>query len=174
MAYQQIEYPKDKKAFYPLLCAQLRLYTDGAPTPEAALANAAAVLKAAFPGVNWAGFYLSDGQRLVLGPFQGQPAVMEIAFGQGVCGAAFREKKAQVVADVHRFAGHIACDCDSLSELVVPVFDRDGEVLGVIDMDSPEPGYFTLEDAEGMRAAAEVLAPHAEAARRAVKRAGGA
>ena len=162
MAYQEISYPAKKDAFYDLLQEQLRQYTTEAPNPVSALANAAAVLRAAFPDVNWVGFYLVSGERLVLGPFQGNPAVMEIGFGQGVCGTAWREKRAQVVQDVHCFAGHIACDCSSVSELVVPVFGSDGQVLGVIDIDSPIPGRFDESDAKGIGEAAKIIAPYLE------------
>jgi L-methionine (R)-S-oxide reductase len=159
MSYIDIEYPADKIAFYKLLEEQLQLYTAAAPNPVAALANAAAVLRAAFSDINWAGFYLSSGERLVLGPFQGKPAVMEIGFGLGVCGTAWREKKTQVVSDVHCFTGHIACDCSSRAELVVPIFSQDHDVLGVIDMDSAQPGRFDEADAERLARAAELLAP---------------
>jgi L-methionine (R)-S-oxide reductase len=159
MAYHEIDYPTEKQAFYQLLCEQLNEYTDGAPNPMAALANASAVLCEAFREINWVGFYLVQGDRLVLGPFQGKPAVMAIDAGQGVCGAAWREKKTQVVADVHCFVGHIACDCSSVSEIVVPVFGKDHQVLGVIDIDSPLTGRFNEEDAAGLSLAAEIVAP---------------
>ncbi len=159
MAYREIAYPEEKGAFYRLLCDQMRLYTGGAPTPEAALANASAVLKAAFADANWVGFYLSDGRRLVLGPFQGRPAVMEIGFDQGVCGAAVLERRAQAVGDVRCFEGHIACDCGSRSELALPVFGPAGEILGVIDIDSPRLDRFVPEDARGMEEVARLLAP---------------
>lgn len=158
MAYQEITYPAEKDAFYELLQEQLLKYTKEAPNPVSALANAASVLHAAFSDVNWIGFYLVSGERLVLGPFQGKPAVMAIGFGQGVCGAAWRDKKAQVVRDVHCFTGHIACDCSSVSEIVVPVFGSDGQVLGVIDIDSPIPGRFDEADAKGLGEAAEIVA----------------
>lgn len=158
MSYIDIEYPSDKSAFYKLLTEQLQIYTAAAPTPTAALANAAAVLHAALTDINWVGFYLVSGSRLFLGPFQGKPATMEIGIDQGVCGAAWREKQAQVVKDVHCFVGHIACDCSSSSELVVPVFSSDGEVLGVIDIDSTVPGRFDEADAAGLALANDLLA----------------
>jgi len=158
MAYQIIEYPIEKQAFYHLLKEQLILYTKDAVNSVSALANASAILHAAFSGINWVGFYLVRDGRLALGPFQGKPAVMVIAYGQGVCGGAWSAKKTQVVKDVHCFTGHIACDLTSVSEIVVPVFGPDNEVLGVIDIDSPLPGRFDEEDAEGLRIAAEIIA----------------
>jgi len=162
MAYHDIEYPAEKGAFYNLLKKQLILYTEEAENPVSALANASAVLSAAFSDINWVGFYLVSGERLVLGPFQGKPAVTEIGFGQGVCGGAWSEKRIQVVKDVHCFIGHIACDCTSVSEIVIPVFGSDNEVLGVIDIDSPLPGRFDEDDAEGLGMAAEILASYME------------
>ena len=164
MAYQIIEYPVEKQAFYNLLKEQLILYTENAIDPVSALANASAVLHAAFSGINWVGFYLVRGERLLLGPFQGKPAVMEIGYGQGVCGGAWSAKKTQVVKDVHCFSGHIACDLTSVSEIVVPVFGPDNAVLGVIDIDSPLPGRFDDEDAKGLHMAAEIIARHMGAA----------
>jgi len=158
MSYVEVTYPADKPAFYRLLEQQMQLYLAAAPDPVSALANAAAVLSAAFADINWAGFYLVRGGRLVLGPFQGKPAVMEIRSGQGVCGTAWREKQAQIVRDVHCFPGHIACDCSSSSELVVPVFDANGNVLGLIDIDSAAPGRFDDADALGLSAVADILA----------------
>lgn len=159
MAYQLIDYPQEKYAFYQVLCEQIAIYTADAPTSLAALANAAAVLDAALDKINWVGFYLVSGEQLVLGPFQGQPAVMTIPFGQGVCGAAWQNRRTEVVQDVHCFIGHIACDCSSKSEIVVPVLDSEGRVLGVIDIDSPETGRFDDADAEGLQQVAELLAP---------------
>lgn len=158
MAYQVVDYPIEKKAFYGMLCDQIAMYTTGAPTKMAALANASAVMAAALHDINWVGFYLVDGEQLVLGPFQGQPAVMTIPFGQGVCGAAWRDRQAQVVHDVHHFAGHIACDCSSNAEVVVPVMDVKGCVLGVIDIDSPQVGRFDDDDAIGLQRVADLLA----------------
>jgi L-methionine (R)-S-oxide reductase len=160
MTYREIEYSSGTEPFYSLLREQLIQYTAEALNPISALANAAAVLGAAISDVNWVGFYFVSGERLVLGPFQGRPAVMEIGCGQGVCGTAWLERKAQVVKDVRCFAGHIVCDCSSVSELVVPVFDADHLVLGVIDIDSPMPGRFDETDAEAMGALAEIIAPY--------------
>jgi len=159
MAYQVIKYPIEKTAFYKMLCDQLAIYTANAPTAMAALANASAVMSVALRDINWVGFYHVHEEQLVLGPFQGQPAVMTIPFGQGVCGAAWQTRQAQVVHDVHCFVGHIACDCSSSAEIVVPVLDAGGRVLGVIDIDSPQVGRFDDEDAAGLQMVAEVLSP---------------
>lgn len=159
MAYQIVDYPQEKTAFYKMLCDQITIYTANAPTATAALSNTAAVMAAAFHDINWVGFYLVNGEQLVLGPFQGQPAVMTIPFGQGVCGAAWLNRETQVVQDIHGFAGHIACDCSSNAEIVVPVLDAGGPVLGVIDIDSPLVGRFDGADAVGLQKVAEVLAP---------------
>ena len=110
------------------------------------------------PGsLNWAGFYFMEGGRLVLGPFQGKPACIEIPVGRGVCGTAVQEGKTQLVPDVHLFPGHIACDGASNSEIVVPL-RVDGQIIGVLDIDSPWPGRFTKEDQTGLEAVAEVVA----------------
>lgn len=109
------------------------------------LANLSALIFDQMPDLNWAGFYLTEDGQLVLGPFQGKPACIRIPFGKGVCGTAAREKKTQLVPDVHKFPGHIACDSASNSEIVVPIL-KDGEVLGVLDIDSPLFGRFTEAD----------------------------
>jgi GAF domain-containing protein len=122
------------------------------------LANTAALLYALLPDLNWAGFYLYDGAGLVVGPFQGKPACVRIALGRGVCGTAAADRRTLVVPDVHAFAGHIACDAASNSEIVVPLVDR-GRLLGVLDLDSPLPGRFGAADATGLEAvAARVVA----------------
>jgi GAF domain-containing protein len=108
------------------------------------------------PDLNWAGFYLMRDGGLVLGPFQGNPACIRIAVGQGVCGTAVLRRESVVVPDVHAFPGHIACDSASRSELVVPLM-RDGAVTGVLDLDSPSPGRFDEEDRRGCEAFAEIL-----------------
>ena len=159
MAYQVVDYPVEKTAFYGMLCDQIAMYTASAPASMAALANASAVMAAALRDINWVGFYLVHDEQLVLGPFQGQPAVMTIPFGLGVCGAAWRSRQIQVVHDVHHFAGHIACDCSSNAEVVVPVLDAGGRVLGVIDIDSPLVGRFDDDDAAGLQKVAELLSP---------------
>ena len=160
MSYIDIEYPTEKQAFYDTLTEQLKLYTDGEDNLTAALANASSVIKLAFPDANWVGFYIVDKARdeLVLGPFQGRPAVTRIGYGLGVCGTSWKERAPQVVEDVECFAGHIACDCNTHSEIVIPLRRRaSGEIWGVLDMDSVLPGYFTGEDREGLEEAVKLL-----------------
>ena len=120
------------------------------------MANVAALLWQFLPDLNWAGFYRVVGDGLVLGPFIGKPACIRIPMGQGVCGTAAASGETQLVPDVHAFAGHIACDALSRSELVVPVV-RDGRVIAVIDLDSPTPARFTPDDARGVEALAAAL-----------------
>ncbi len=134
---------------YPVLIKALDALTLGVPHPIANLANASALLRQRLEGLNWAGFYLLEGETLVLGPFQGKPACIEIPLGKGVCGTAAKRREAVLVPDVHAFPGHIACDEESRSELVVPIF-REGEVYGVLDLDSPCEGRFTEEDRAGL------------------------
>ena len=129
----------------------------GEPDGTANMANLAALIWQFLPQLNWAGFYRTVDGNLVLGPFQGKPACIRIAAGQGVCGAALASGETQLVPDVHAFPGHIACDADSRSELVVPVW-RDGKVIAVIDLDSPEPARFDAADAAGIEALAKVIA----------------
>lgn len=148
--YIDVTYPAEKAEFYALLEQQLELYTGGETDKTAALANFSSVLAQAFSNVNWVGFYLISGSELVLGPFQGRPAVSRIACGAGVCGTAWREDRAQVVEDVDCFSGHIACDCNTHSEIVVPLRDKNGKMWGVLDMDSVLQGRFTEEDREGL------------------------
>ena len=121
------------------------------------MANAAALIWETLPDVNWVGFYRNVGGELVLGPFQGRPACIRIPFGKGVCGAAAETRQVQRVEDVHAFPGHIACDSASNSEIVVPLV-RDGELLGVLDIDSPKTARFTEEDEAGCVRLARSLA----------------
>ena len=120
------------------------------------LANAAALLYATLPDLNWAGFYLLRGEGLVVGPFQGKPACVRIALGQGVCGTAAATRKTVIVPDVHAFPGHIACDSASESEIVVPLIAA-GELLGVLDLDSPRLNRFSAADRHGIEQLAEVF-----------------
>lgn len=122
------------------------------------MANASALLMQYLPDLNWAGFYRLVGDELVLGPFQGKAACIRIAMGRGVCGTAAETRTTQLVADVHAFPGHIACDADSRSELVVPIVDG-GRLIGVLDLDSPLPGRFDADDQAGCEALVRVLAP---------------
>lgn len=130
---------------------------DGEPDGVANMANLAALIWQFLPSLNWAGFYRVIGDGLVLGPFVGKPACIRIPFGQGVCGTAAATAKTQCVADVHAFPGHIACDAESRSELVVPVVSQ-GKVVAVIDLDSPEPARFDDDDVRGIEALARVAA----------------
>lgn len=141
---------------YEMLIAQTDALTNGVPHRIANLANVSALIFETLEDLNWAGFYLLEGETLVLGPFQGKPACIEIPISRGVCGAAVREDRAQLVADVHTFAGHIACDSASRSELVVPLHVN-GEIFGVLDLDSPSLSRFTEADREGMERLARVL-----------------
>lgn len=141
---------------YNLLHAQLVALTKDVPHKVANLANASALLWEALPEINWAGFYLLEGDVLVLGPFQGKTACIEIPVGRGVCGTAVDENATQLVDDVHQFPGHIACDCASNSEIVVPL-RREGKVIGVLDIDSPVFARFSNADREGLEKFAELL-----------------
>ena len=141
---------------YSTLCRDLVALVDGVPHPIANLANAAALLWQELEDLNWAGFYLSEGDRLVLGPFQGKPACIEIPYGKGVCGTAAEKQEAVVVEDVHEFPGHIACDEASRSEIVIPM-TRNGVVFAVLDLDSPTVGRFTQADRAGLEVFVRVL-----------------
>lgn len=129
------------------LAAQARALLSGQRDRIANAANLSALLYMGLPDVNWAGFYFLKGEELVLGPFQGQPACVTIPLGRGVCGTAAATRRTQRVADVHAFDGHIACDAASRSEIVVPLL-AEGEVIGVLDIDSPVPGRFSAADQE--------------------------
>ena len=146
-----------KREVYRELAMAAEALTAGEPDGVANMANVAALIWQSLPQLNWAGFYRVQGRELVLGPFAGKPACIRIAFGQGVCGAAADTGEIQVVPDVHAFPGHIACDAASRSELVVPLL-REGVVIAVIDLDSPELGRFDAEDARGIEALAALLA----------------
>jgi L-methionine (R)-S-oxide reductase len=141
---------------YADLLAQARALFEGERDFTANAANLASLMFHSLPDLNWAGFYWMKGGELVLGPFQGKPACVRIAVGRGVCGTAARERQTIVVPDVHAFPGHIACDSASNSEVVVPLI-RGGEVIGVMDLDSPVAGRFTQEDAAGLEAVAKAF-----------------
>jgi len=146
---------------YRQLCKAADAITQDEPDGVANMANIAALISEFVPALNWAGFYRvrqssSGDKELILGPFIGRPACIRIPIGHGVCGMAVSQKATQLVEDVHAFPGHIACDAASQSEVVVPVI-RDGDVIAVIDLDSPEPARFTAEDASGLEALAELL-----------------
>ena len=139
------------------LASALGGLVDGEPDGIANMANAAALIWETLPDLNWVGFYRNVGGELVLGPFQGRPACIRIPFGTGVCGAAAATRQVQRIDDVHTFAGHIACDSASNSELVVPIL-RDGELVAVLDLDSPKTGRFSEEDEAGCVTLGEILA----------------
>ena len=134
---------------YDTLAAQLAALTEDVPYEIANLSNASALLWENLPDINWAGFYKMVDGALVLYPFQGKPACIRIPVGRGVCGTAVAEDRVQLVYDVHQFPGHIACDCASNSEIVVPIHVN-GEIWGVLDIDSPSIGRFTEEDRIGL------------------------
>lgn len=150
-------YPTEKKALYDVLRSQLSALTSDEVFVLPNLANAASLIADALTQINWAGFYLSTGTELVLGPFQGLPACIRIPFGKGVCGSAVSERKTQIVADVRTLTNYIACDSQSLSEIVVPIFYNEN-IVGVLDIDSPITNRFDSEDAEGLRSLCEILA----------------
>ena len=141
---------------YELLNAQLSAITDGIPYETANLANAAALLWEHLTDINWAGFYKMTDGKLVLGPFQGKTACIVIPVGRGVCGTAVAKDATQLVYDVHQFPGHIACDCASNSEIVVPIHVK-GAIWGVLDIDSPKIGRFSEADREGLESFVKVL-----------------
>ena len=146
-----------KADLYRDLLSALDALTADEPDAIANMANASALIWQYLPDLNWAGFYRLVGDALVLGPFQGKAACIRIALGKGVCGTAAATRTTQLVEDVHAFPGHIVCDAASRSELVVPIV-RDGVLLGVLDLDSPEPARFDAEDAAGCEALAVLLA----------------
>ncbi|OCP15581.1 MULTISPECIES: GAF domain-containing protein [unclassified Ensifer] len=148
----------DKTEFYRQLAQQLESLLQGEPNMIANAANTSALMFQTMPDLNWAGFYFLDSDdELVLGPFQGKPACVRIPVGRGVCGTAVKEGQSILVEDVHAFPGHIACDAASRSELVVPV-RRHGRVIGVIDLDSPEPARFDQDDQAGIEKLAAIFA----------------
>ena len=146
-----------KPAMYADLLSAARGLTHGEPDAVANMANVSALIWDTLPDLNWAGFYRNVGGELVLGPFQGRPACIRIPFGTGVCGVAAETRQVQLVEDVHAFPSHIACDSASNSEIVVPII-RDGELLGVLDIDSPKHARFDKEDQVGCERLAEIVA----------------
>ncbi|ALP36172.1 MULTISPECIES: GAF domain-containing protein [Paenibacillus] len=143
--FQAIPYEGTRHEQFESVLGQLRALIHDEPNTIANLANASALLGHFLPDINWSGFYLYDGTELVLGPFQGQPACIRIPLGRGVCGTAAVERRTLVVEDVHAFPGHIACDAASNSEIVIPLI-KNGELLGVLDIDSPLKARFDHED----------------------------
>ena len=141
---------------YTELNRELAALIDGIPYETANLANASALLWQHLQGINWAGFYKMIDGKLVLGPFQGKPACIVIPVGRGVCGTAVAQDKTQLVADVHQFPGHIACDSASNSEIVIPIHVN-GNIWGVLDIDSPHLNRFTDSDREGLETFVNIL-----------------
>lgn len=151
--------PASAPALYDALADQVRGLLHGETDFIANAANFSALLYHALPDVNWVGFYLLKDGELVVGPFQGKPACVRIAMGKGVCGTAAAKRKTVLVEDVHAFPGHIACDAASRSEIVVPLV-KDGELLGVLDLDSPSPARFTEADRVGIESLAALFLEH--------------
>ena len=154
MSFSATTLTGSKPAQYAQLLAQARALLHGERDRIANAANLSALVYQALPDLNWVGFYFYDGTELVVGPFQGLPACVRIPLDKGVCGAAARTRQTQRIEDVHAFPGHIACDSASNSELVVPLVDADGTLLGVFDLDSPLPARFDVEDQQGLEAIA--------------------
>ena len=144
-----VSYPEQKSEMYELLAQQLGGLMEGEREMIPNLANMSALLFQALREINWAGFYLMKDGMLVLGPFQGNPACIRIPLGRGVCGTAAKTLQTQLVPDVHLFPGHIACDAQSQSEIVIPLL-KEGVLLGVLDIDSPVKNRFDQEDQEGL------------------------
>jgi len=154
--FHVIQYTGTVEENYELVIKQLKALIEGETNVIANLANAAALLNQFLDNINWVGFYLAEGEELVLGPFQGLPACVRIPFGKGVCGTAAANKKTERVADVHQFPGHIACDAASQSEIVVPMI-KDGHVLGVLDIDSPIKNRFDEIDQKYLEKFVDIL-----------------
>ena len=156
MAHESPVWPTDKAELYSLLSRQLKSLCETTALPLPALSNCAALLWEALDTINWAGFYLLHDETLVLGPFQGKVACTLIPVGRGVCGTAAATREIQLVPDVHLFPGHIACNSASNSEIVIPMI-VDGQLLGVLDIDSPVKERFDAADAAGLQQLADTL-----------------
>ena len=152
-------YAGSREGQYETVIKQLDALLTGEPNVVANLSNASALLNQFLDRINWVGFYVTEGNQLVLGPFQGMPACVRIPFGRGVCGVAAETKTTQLVADVHQFPGHIACDSASNSEIVVPIV-KEGTVIGVLDIDSPEKNRFDEIDQRYLEKFVETLLKH--------------
>lgn len=152
----QKQYFRTKEALYDAVYETAKAMTEETNDTCAVLSNVSALLMLFMPHVSWAGFYLWKQDRLFLGPFQGKPAVAEIALGRGVCGTACAKRRTQIVEDVHACANHIACDASTASEIVVPLIDGDA-LYGVIDIDSRDKGRFDEDDARGLERLARLL-----------------
>lgn len=157
--FTQTDYSGSRLEQYQMLSKQLDALLEGEKNSIANLSNASSLLNQFLERTNWVGFYLMEEGELVLGPFQGLPACVRIPVGKGVCGTAVADKKTMLVEDVHAFPGHIACDAASRSEIVIPLMKED-QVIGVLDIDSPELSRFTEEDQQGLELFTEVLMKH--------------
>lgn len=157
--FTQTDYNGSRLEQYKMLSKQLDALLEGENNSIANLSNASALLNQFLERTNWVGFYLMENGELVLGPFQGLPACVRIPVGKGVCGTAVSDKKTIVVEDIHAFPGHIACDAASRSEIVIPLMKED-QVIGVLDIDSPELSRFTEEDQQGLELFTTVLMKH--------------
>jgi L-methionine (R)-S-oxide reductase len=153
---ERVNPAQSKYDLYQQICEQLLELIAKETNFVANAANTSALLFGSLPDVNWVGFYIAEGQELVLGPFQGKPACVRIPFGKGVCGKAAAERRTVVVPDVNKFPGHIACDTASQSEIVIPLLNW-GRVLGVLDIDSASPNRFDDDDAEGLESVVSVF-----------------
>lgn len=156
MSYERGIYPEDINEFYDYLKLQVMGLTEDVPHFIANMSNISALLNDALEDINWVGFYFMKDGQLVLGPFQGKPACIEIEVGRGVCGTAVEKDEVQLVYDVHQFPGHIACDGASNSEIVIPMHAK-GQIVGVLDIDSPLIGRFTEEDQNGLTAIVQMI-----------------
>ena len=150
------QYPDNKKMLYNLVNLQLKGLIDQVPHKIANLANASALLGQALKDINWVGFYLLEDNQLILGPFQGKPACIEIPVGNGVCGTAVLNDEVMLVKNVHEFPGHIACDSASNSEIVLPIH-ANGKIVGVLDIDSPLLARFDEDDKNGLSEFVKIL-----------------
>ncbi|MFF2174994.1 GAF domain-containing protein [Lysinibacillus sp. NPDC058147] len=157
--FTQINYDWPIAEQYNTLSKQLDALLTGESDRIANLSNASALLNQFLPNINWVGFYVLQGAELVLGPFQGLPACVRIPIGRGVCGTAVDKEETIVVKDVHDFPGHIACDAASQSEIVIPLI-KEGQVIGVLDIDSPIVNRFSKEDQEGLELFVQTLLLH--------------
>ncbi|MEX3744642.1 MULTISPECIES: GAF domain-containing protein [Lysinibacillus] len=157
--FTQINYEGSVAEQYDTLAKQLDALLTGESDRIANFSNASALLNQFLTNINWVGFYVLQGEELVLGPFQGLPACVRIPIGRGVCGTAVKKEETMVVKDVHAFPGHIACDAASQSEIVIPLI-KEGVVLGVLDIDSPIVNRFSKEDQEGLELFVKTLLLH--------------
>lgn len=157
--FQSVTYSGSREQNFALLLKQLTALIADEPNQVANLANASALLAQYMNEINWVGFYMAEGDELVLGPFQGLPACVRIPFGKGVCGSAAASRQTVLVPNVHDFPGHIACDAASQSEIVIPLV-KDGRLLGVLDVDSPRPARFDESDRAELERFVHVLIGH--------------